>query len=51
VGFTETADMATALGLAVEKQYSFPFPRAAGKIFTYNEFVTVTRKSSRESLG
>jgi 2-polyprenyl-3-methyl-5-hydroxy-6-metoxy-1,4-benzoquinol methylase len=44
VAFEESADMACALGLTVEKQYSFPFPRSAGKIFTYNEFVTVARK-------
>ena len=40
----EGAALCTALGLTVEKQYSFPFPRFAGKVFTYNEFVTVARK-------
>lgn len=44
VGFGEGAAMASALGLRVERQYSFPFPRAAGKVFTYNEFITVARK-------
>lgn len=47
VGFVEAADMAAKLGLIVEKQYSFPFPRWAGRIFTYNEFVTVARKGRR----
>ena len=32
----------------MERQYSFPFPRAAGKIFTYNEFVTVARKGDED---
>jgi SAM-dependent methyltransferase len=44
VGFPEGAAMASALGLNVVRQYSFPFPRAAGKLFTYNEFVTVAQK-------
>jgi SAM-dependent methyltransferase len=33
-------------GVAVERQRSFPFPRWAGRVFTYNEFVTVGRKST-----
>lgn len=44
VGYAEAAQMAAGLGLAVRRQYSFPFPRAAGRIFTYNEFVTVAQK-------
>ena len=44
VGFAEAAELASALGLTVQRQYSFPFPRAAGRIFTHNEFVTVARK-------
>lgn len=35
------ARLARDLGLDVTKQYSFPLPRAAGRFFTYNEFVTV----------
>lgn len=31
------------LGLEPVKQYSFPFPRFAGKPFIYNEFVHITR--------
>lgn len=37
-GLREHAD---ALGLAVERTYSFPMPRALGRVFTYNEFVCV----------
>ncbi|MFF5173387.1 methyltransferase domain-containing protein [Micromonospora sp. NPDC000089] len=43
VGFAEAAQAARDLGLTVRRQYSFPFPRALGRIFTYNEFVTVAR--------
>lgn len=32
---------AQALGLVVDRAYSFPFPRPAGKVFRYNEFVLV----------
>ncbi|MDN4597614.1 class I SAM-dependent methyltransferase [Leifsonia virtsii] len=39
-GLRRLADRA---GLAVERQYSFPLPRFAGKAFTYNEFVQLTR--------
>lgn len=47
VAFTDLdglADVATQLGLSVSRRLSFPFPRAAGKLFTYNEFVLVARK-------
>ena len=30
-------------GLTVEKAYSFPFPRVVGRVFPYNEFVSVLR--------
>ncbi|MDO3704383.1 class I SAM-dependent methyltransferase [Micromonospora sp. C28SCA-DRY-2] len=43
VGFAEAAETCRDLGLTVERQYSFPFPRAFGKLFTYNEFITVAR--------
>jgi 2-polyprenyl-3-methyl-5-hydroxy-6-metoxy-1,4-benzoquinol methylase len=43
VGFAEAAAMCRDLGLTVIRQYSFPFPRFMGKLFTYNEFVTVAR--------
>ncbi|MGH4024154.1 MAG: class I SAM-dependent methyltransferase, partial [Pseudonocardiaceae bacterium] len=33
------------LGLELQWQNSFPFPRWMGKLFTYNEFVTVATHS------
>jgi 2-polyprenyl-3-methyl-5-hydroxy-6-metoxy-1,4-benzoquinol methylase len=45
VGFEEARALCDELGLTVRRQYSFPFPRLAGKVFTYNEFVTVARCS------
>jgi SAM-dependent methyltransferase len=36
--------MARALGLVPERGFSFPFPRPAGRVFKYNEFVLVARK-------
>jgi SAM-dependent methyltransferase len=43
VGFEQARELCDQLGLSVVRQYSFPFPRLAGKVFTYNEFVTVAR--------
>lgn len=43
VGFPEAAEMCAAVGAKVVRQFSFPFPRKTGKVFTYNEFVTVAR--------
>jgi 2-polyprenyl-3-methyl-5-hydroxy-6-metoxy-1,4-benzoquinol methylase len=45
VDFAAAADLARAVGLAANRTYSFPFPRAAGKIFPYNEFITVAGRS------
>jgi SAM-dependent methyltransferase len=36
--------LAAAVGLSVRAAYSFPFPRAAGRFFRYNEFVVVAEK-------
>ncbi|HZR07064.1 MAG TPA: methyltransferase domain-containing protein [Myxococcales bacterium] len=41
--FDSVGGIARAAGLEVESRYSFPFPRLAGSIFKYNEFVTVAR--------
>ena len=42
------AELAAALGLDVDRTFSFPFPSAAvGKVFTYNEFVMVGRVPGR----
>lgn len=45
VGFAEAAALADGMGLRVRRQYSFPLPRLTGKVFTYNEFVTVASKN------
>jgi SAM-dependent methyltransferase len=42
--FAGVGKLAADLGLRVDRQYSFPFPRAFGKLFTYNEFVVVAVK-------
>lgn len=44
VDFAEMRRLAEDSGLALEKEYSFPFPRPAGRFFAYNEFVTLARK-------
>jgi 2-polyprenyl-3-methyl-5-hydroxy-6-metoxy-1,4-benzoquinol methylase len=43
VDFTAAAELAQALHLSVVRSYSFPFPRPVGKVFPYNEFVTVAQ--------
>ncbi len=44
VDFAAAAELVRAQGLQLGRQYSFPFPRATGRVFAYNEFVTVARK-------
>ncbi|CAN5139794.1 hypothetical protein BH20ACT5_BH20ACT5_22820 [soil metagenome] len=49
VRFVDLAELrrhAERAGLAVDRAYSFPLPRLAGRIFTYNEFVLVARTPS-----
>jgi SAM-dependent methyltransferase len=41
VGFAELEEEARAAGLQVRRAYSFPLPRAAGRLFRHNEFVLV----------
>lgn len=43
VDLDDLAELAGDLGFRVERRYSFPLPRAAGKLFAYNEFVLVAR--------
>jgi len=38
---------ASEAGFAVEREYSFPFPRFMGRIFIYNEFVSLSIRTSR----
>jgi 2-polyprenyl-3-methyl-5-hydroxy-6-metoxy-1,4-benzoquinol methylase len=49
VDFAGSADLAAAIGFDVARQYSFPFPRLAGRFFPYNEFVMVTQPAVRVS--
>ena len=42
----DLADLARRVGLTVEKNFSFPFPRFAGRVFPYNEFCVVARKGA-----
>jgi len=47
--FSALEQLADRLGLVTERRYSFPFPRPAGRFFTYNEFVLVARKPASGS--
>ncbi len=38
--------LAGELGLAVQRTDSFPFPRALGRLFPYNEFVLIARRTT-----
>ena len=42
-GYDEVAALCEKVGLRLVRQYSFPFPRFAGRMFPYNEFVTLAR--------
>lgn len=47
ITFTDWAQLrrlAADLGLVVEREWSIPFPRWAGKLFTHNEFRVIARK-------
>jgi trans-aconitate methyltransferase len=47
--FARLTRIAERLGLSPERTFSFPFPRWAGSLFTYNEFVVVSRKPAGRS--
>src|SRR3954464_1112267 len=47
VDFAAARRIAEGAGLEVTSQRSFPLPRFAGRIFKYNEFVTLARKGLR----
>ncbi len=42
--FSKLNNINKQLGLSVTREYSFPFPRFIGRLFTYNEFVVVSCK-------
>jgi 2-polyprenyl-3-methyl-5-hydroxy-6-metoxy-1,4-benzoquinol methylase len=44
--FKKLRQIQDALGLALTKEYSFPFPRFVGHLFTYNEFVSLGSKAA-----
>jgi SAM-dependent methyltransferase len=44
--FARLQRISTRLGLVPERTFSFPFPRWAGRWFTYNEFVVVSRRTA-----
>jgi hypothetical protein len=44
--FSKLNDISKQLGLVTTIEFSFPFPRFAGHIFTYNEFVLVSQKTT-----
>lgn len=44
--FDALARVAKALGMTELRRTSFPFPRLAGRLFTYNEFVLVSALTS-----
>lgn len=44
--FPRLARIAACLGFLPERAFSFPFPRWAGRVFRYNEFVAVSSKPS-----
>lgn len=43
VDLADLAELCREVGLPVERSFSFPFPRRAGRVFTYNEFVVLAR--------
>jgi len=40
---SDLADLVDTLDLELERSFSFPFPRKAGKLFIYNEFCVTAR--------
>jgi SAM-dependent methyltransferase len=46
IDFAKIRNIAGKLNLSVTREYSFPFPRLAGNIFTYNEFVSISTKAN-----
>ena len=54
LNFAALREIAGAVGLQVERVISFPFPRWAGPLFKYNEFVLTARRTgdgSEPNLG
>lgn len=49
VDFAALRALVEALGMTVEREYSFPFPRWVGRMFTYNEFVVIAKRPDGDS--
>jgi len=45
IDFEHLRNIAREAGLMPVKEYSFPFPRIFGHLFTHNEFVSVSKKA------
>jgi SAM-dependent methyltransferase len=43
--FEKLRSAASETGFGVDREYSFPFPRFMGRVFIYNEFVSLSTKS------
>lgn len=43
IDFAGLARISNRLGFVPQRAFSFPFPRRVGRLFTYNEFVVVSR--------
>jgi len=42
--FSELRNIASRLNMHLLREYSFPFPRFAGRFFVYNEFISISTK-------
>jgi 2-polyprenyl-3-methyl-5-hydroxy-6-metoxy-1,4-benzoquinol methylase len=45
IDFARQKRIIEELGLIIDRQYSFPFPKIVGRLFLYNEFVTIAHKA------
>lgn len=50
IDFSKQRKIIDALGFEVLNSYSFPFPSVIGKIFLYNEFVTIGKNKQENSM-
>ena len=51
VDFDKLRHIGEQLNLSIVKEYSFPFPRFAGHLFVYNEFVAIFLKPNNTKPG
>jgi hypothetical protein len=48
VDFAALREVTVAIELRPLRSFSFPFPRALGRLFIYNEFVSVSLKAGKD---